>query len=97
MFTEDETQFNQMDDNSISQSSAATASTTANKKNSKSQQSSSSSNVKPEEFKVNKESRASEAMKVKDDQIRLLTEQNNTLLKQLDKVRFILISYCKPQ
>ena len=44
------------------------------------------SNVKPQEFKVNKESRASEAMKVKDDQIRLLTEQNNTLLKQLDKL-----------
>ena len=86
MFTEGEQPFDVMDDSS-QVSGSATNSHEVNKKGGIKKQ---TPNVQPEELKVNnKESRASEALKVKDDQIKLLTEQNNTLYKQLDKVRIL--------
>lgn len=43
-----------------------------------------------EELKKARESRASEALKMKDEQLRILSDQNATLLQNLDKVRFCL-------
>jgi hypothetical protein len=42
--------------------------------------------ISNEESKYNRETRAADALRVKDDQIRLLSEQNHTLMRALDKV-----------
>jgi hypothetical protein len=39
-----------------------------------------------EELRKARESRAAEALKMKDEQLRILSEQNSQLLKQLDRV-----------
>ena len=46
-----------------------------------------------EEFKSAREQRATDAIKVKDDQIKLLTEQNNALLRSLDKVIKLFLDF----
>jgi hypothetical protein len=48
-----------------------------------------------EEFKHAREIRSMEALKVKDDQIKLLSEQNNTLLRSLNRVSisFLMIYF----
>ena len=46
-----------------------------------------------DELKKARESRAAEALRMKDDQLRILAEQNSTLLSSLDKVcMFIVVS-----
>lgn len=40
-----------------------------------------------EELRKARETRAAEALRMKDDQLRILSEQNASLLKTLDKVR----------
>ena len=42
--------------------------------------------LSPHASETNRESRAMDALRMKDDQLRMLTEQNTTLLKTLDKV-----------
>lgn len=41
-----------------------------------------------DELRKARESRAAEALRMKDDQLRILTEQNANLLKTLDRVNF---------
>jgi hypothetical protein len=41
-----------------------------------------------DELRKARESRAAEALRMKDEQLRILSEQNANLLKTLDKVRF---------
>jgi hypothetical protein len=40
-----------------------------------------------EELRKARDSRAAEALKMKDEQLKILTDQNSNLLKTLDKVR----------
>lgn len=46
-----------------------------------------------EELRKARESRAAEALKMKDDQLSILSQQNSNLLKTLDKVRLSYIDF----
>ncbi|RYH31477.1 hypothetical protein EON65_02460 [archaeon] len=46
-----------------------------------------------EELRKARENRATEALRMKDEQLKILSEQNANLLKNLDKVPFIVICF----
>ena len=52
-----------------------------------------SSAMTADEVRKARESRAADALRMKDEQLKILSDQNGNLLKTLDKVRFHLVSY----
>ena len=47
-----------------------------------------------DELKKARETRAAEALKMKDDQLKILSDQNSNLLESLDKVVFLFFFSC---